>query len=160
MQSLAPSIARATEAQVQRLVQFMAASRRLVVLSGAGISTGTPRVRCLCVERCSPRATGVQRVVFQTIGVQVDRPIDHCKTRSLLGRTWSGAGIGVGHPCCIRCHPCLMPLGRARSMVGFPKMSAVRPNATHSALAALERDGYVAHIVTQNVDSTCQRGGQ
>ncbi|HYO51524.1 NAD-dependent protein deacetylase [Archangium sp.] len=40
----------------------------------------------------------------------------------------------------------------ARSMLGWPRFSSARPNAAHQALAALERDGPVLGLITQNVD--------
>ena len=40
----------------------------------------------------------------------------------------------------------------ARSMIGYPRMAAARPNAGHHALAALERTGMLAGVITQNVD--------
>jgi len=40
----------------------------------------------------------------------------------------------------------------ARSMLGWERFSRARPNAGHLALAALEQDGHVSGIVTQNVD--------
>jgi len=40
----------------------------------------------------------------------------------------------------------------ARSMLGWPRLAAARPNRGHEALAALERAGAVAGIITQNVD--------
>jgi NAD-dependent SIR2 family protein deacetylase len=40
----------------------------------------------------------------------------------------------------------------ARSMVGWPRMRAARPNAAHRHLARLERDGAIRGIITQNVD--------
>ena len=40
----------------------------------------------------------------------------------------------------------------ARSMVGWPTMAAARPNLAHRALAALERSGALAGVITQNVD--------
>lgn len=47
----------------------------------------------------------------------------------------------------------------ARSYVGWPRVAAAQPNATHHALAALEARGLVVQIVTQNVDGLHQRGG-
>lgn len=47
----------------------------------------------------------------------------------------------------------------ARSMIGWPKISAARPNATHTALAALERAGVVEGTITQNVDGLHQAAG-
>ncbi len=40
----------------------------------------------------------------------------------------------------------------ARSLLGWPRFSAARPNAAHEALAALEREGHVLGLITQNVD--------
>jgi NAD-dependent SIR2 family protein deacetylase len=47
----------------------------------------------------------------------------------------------------------------ARSLVGWKRMSAARPNGAHRALASLERDGRVAQLVTQNVDGLHQAAG-
>ncbi len=47
----------------------------------------------------------------------------------------------------------------ARSMRGWPVMAHARPNAAHRALAALERDGRVHGLITQNVDRLHQRAG-
>jgi len=41
----------------------------------------------------------------------------------------------------------------ARSMVGYPRMAAAKPNAGHRALARLESAGIVSGVITQNVDS-------
>ncbi len=40
----------------------------------------------------------------------------------------------------------------ARSLIGWPKLAAARPNRAHAALAALERSGAIAGVITQNVD--------
>lgn len=40
----------------------------------------------------------------------------------------------------------------ARSLVGWPRIAQARPNPTHHALAALERSGALAGLLTQNVD--------
>ncbi|MEJ7597974.1 MAG: NAD-dependent protein deacetylase [Kofleriaceae bacterium] len=40
----------------------------------------------------------------------------------------------------------------ARSVLGWPRLSAARPNRGHIALAALERAGAIAGVITQNVD--------
>ncbi len=47
----------------------------------------------------------------------------------------------------------------ARSMIGWPRMAAARPNAAHRALATLETAGYVHQLVTQNVDGLHQSSG-
>jgi NAD-dependent SIR2 family protein deacetylase len=47
----------------------------------------------------------------------------------------------------------------ARSLVGWRRMHAARPNDTHRALAALEADGRVEQLVTQNVDGLHQAAG-
>ncbi len=47
----------------------------------------------------------------------------------------------------------------ARSVLGWPRFSAARPNAGHGALAALEERGVVAGVITQNVDGLHQRAG-
>lgn len=47
----------------------------------------------------------------------------------------------------------------ARSVLGFPRVAAARPNAGHRALAALERAGLLTGLVTQNVDRLHTRAG-
>ena len=47
----------------------------------------------------------------------------------------------------------------ARSLIGFRRMRAARPNGAHRALAALESQGRVAQLVTQNVDGLHQAAG-
>ena len=47
----------------------------------------------------------------------------------------------------------------ARSLVGWRRMRAARPNDAHRALAALEARGRVAPLVTQNVDGLHQAAG-
>ncbi len=47
----------------------------------------------------------------------------------------------------------------ARSMLGWPRFGHAVPNTTHHALAALERSGRVALLLTQNVDCLHQRAG-
>lgn len=47
----------------------------------------------------------------------------------------------------------------ARSMVGWRLMNDRQPNAGHYAVAALERDGYLNGVVTQNVDGLHQAAG-
>lgn len=47
----------------------------------------------------------------------------------------------------------------ARSLVGWRRFAAARPNGAHHALAALERAGRVHGLITQNVDGLHQRAG-
>jgi NAD-dependent deacetylase sirtuin 4 len=47
----------------------------------------------------------------------------------------------------------------ARSAVGWPRMSATRPNPAHRALAELEAAAVVAGVITQNVDGLHQAAG-
>src|SRR5271163_2467052 len=47
----------------------------------------------------------------------------------------------------------------ARSALGWEQMRGAEPNAGHRALAALERAGVVAHVITQNVDRLHRKGG-
>ena len=47
----------------------------------------------------------------------------------------------------------------ARSFVGWPIMGRAAPNAGHRVLAALEREGRVSAIITQNVDGLHQQAG-
>jgi NAD-dependent SIR2 family protein deacetylase len=47
----------------------------------------------------------------------------------------------------------------ARSQIGWRRMSGAAPNAGHRALAALERGGALAGIITQNVDGLHQAAG-
>ncbi len=47
----------------------------------------------------------------------------------------------------------------ARSAVGWPRVSAARPNAGHRALAEMERSGVVTGVITQNVDGLHHAAG-
>jgi NAD-dependent SIR2 family protein deacetylase len=47
----------------------------------------------------------------------------------------------------------------ARSHIGWQRLGRAEPNAGHHALAALERGGVVAELITQNVDGLHQRAG-
>ena len=47
----------------------------------------------------------------------------------------------------------------ARSLLGWPRFGQARPNATHHALAALEADGRIELLLTQNVDCLHQQAG-
>ncbi|WP_019938454.1 NAD-dependent protein deacetylase [Bordetella sp. FB-8] len=47
----------------------------------------------------------------------------------------------------------------ARGLVGWRRFGQAQPNAAHRALAAMERDGGIALLVTQNVDGLHQAAG-
>ncbi|MDO5512802.1 Sir2 family NAD-dependent protein deacetylase [Corynebacterium sp.] len=47
----------------------------------------------------------------------------------------------------------------ARSFVGWRQMDAAAPNRTHFALVELERAGYLAGVITQNVDGLHRAAG-
>ena len=47
----------------------------------------------------------------------------------------------------------------ARSLIGWQRLSAARPNAAHRALASLERAGRIGQLVTQNVDGLHEAAG-
>ncbi|MEO7051287.1 MAG: NAD-dependent protein deacetylase, partial [Rhodanobacter sp.] len=47
----------------------------------------------------------------------------------------------------------------ARSLIGWPHVERAQPNATHHALAQLERRGRIEQLVTQNVDGLHQLAG-
>lgn len=47
----------------------------------------------------------------------------------------------------------------ARSLIGWPRVAAARPNGAHVALARLEATGHIRQLVTQNVDGLHQRAG-
>jgi NAD-dependent SIR2 family protein deacetylase len=47
----------------------------------------------------------------------------------------------------------------ARSQVGWRHVARAKPNAAHSAIAALERAGWLRGTITQNVDGLHQRAG-
>lgn len=47
----------------------------------------------------------------------------------------------------------------ARNYVAWPSFSNIQPNATHKALARLERNGQISALVTQNVDRLHTKAG-
>jgi NAD-dependent SIR2 family protein deacetylase len=47
----------------------------------------------------------------------------------------------------------------ARSHIGWQRMGTARPNTGHRAMAALERSGVLADLITQNVDGLHQQAG-
>lgn len=105
-----------------RLARFIAGCERLLVLTGAGIST----------------ASGIPDYRDEAGAWKRTPPIDHREfvaSAAMRQRYW------------------------ARSMAGWPRFDNARPNATHDALAALERAGRIDLLITQNVDGLHQRAG-
>ncbi|MGA7615807.1 MAG: NAD-dependent protein deacetylase [Thermoanaerobaculia bacterium] len=47
----------------------------------------------------------------------------------------------------------------ARSFRGWPEFSCSRPNSAHAAIAALETQGIIGGVITQNVDRLHQKAG-
>lgn len=108
--------------QTAELADFIARAGRLLVLTGAGCSTGSgiPDYRDADGQwKRSPPVT------FQAFTGEE-------RTRQ---RYW------------------------ARSLLGWPRLQAARPNTAHRALAALERQGRVELLLTQNVDGLHQAAG-
>ena len=104
------------------LAQFLGASKRLVVLTGAGCSTasGIPDYR-------SPGGAWTRH-----------KPILYSafvRSEEVRRFYW------------------------ARSYRGWPRFAAAVPNAAHRELAALESDGKVHFLITQNVDDLHQEAG-
>jgi NAD-dependent SIR2 family protein deacetylase len=104
------------------LAEFIDRHPKLLVLTGAGISTasGIPDYR---------DKDGVRRGKAPVQGPEF-RKLD-----AVRRRYW------------------------ARSMVGYPALSRAAPNAGHQALAALEAQGRIGALMTQNVDGLHQRAG-
>ena len=109
-------------AGVVDLVRFLARHPKLLVLTGAGLSTGSgiPDYR----DR-----DGLQR------GKAPLQDPDFRKSNLVQKRYW------------------------ARSMAGWPALARAEPNAGHRAIAALEANGMLGAVVTQNVDGLHQRAG-
>ncbi|WP_285375885.1 NAD-dependent protein deacetylase [Pseudomonas sp. lyk4-TYG-107] len=47
----------------------------------------------------------------------------------------------------------------ARAMLGWPRVRQARPNAAHTALAELQRQGRISALITQNVDTLHDQAG-
>ena len=109
-------------AALDLLADFVERHRRILVLTGAGMSTasGIPDYR----DRDGVRRgkTPVQGPEFR-------------KQEAVRRRYW------------------------ARSMVGYPALSAAAPNAGHEALAGLQAARKLGALMTQNVDGLHQRAG-
>ncbi|HEY6727608.1 MAG TPA: NAD-dependent protein deacetylase [Polyangiaceae bacterium] len=114
--------AEAELARVDELARRLAASRRLMVLSGAGVSTdsGIPDYRDEAGQWKHR-----QPMRFQ----------EFSRSLGARQRYW------------------------ARSLAGFQRMDAARPNRAHLALAELESRVELDLLVTQNVDGLHQQAG-
>ena len=104
------------------LARFIEQHPRVLVLTGAGISTasGIPDYR---------DADGNRR------GNQPTQGTEFRKHEFIRRRYW------------------------ARSMIGYPTLSGAAPNGGHFALAALQQQGRIGSLLTQNVDGLHQRAG-
>jgi len=107
---------------VEAVAAFVAESRRLLVLTGAGCST----------------ASGIPDYRDASGAWKHKRPVqypDFVGSAQVRRRYW------------------------ARSLVGWERVAAARPNGAHRALAQLESAGRVHWTITQNVDGLHQRAG-
>jgi NAD-dependent deacetylase len=105
-----------------RLVELLRGARRILVFSGAGISTGSgiPDFR-------GPGGVWSRRqpVYYQEFLASDDKRREYWEYK----------------------------------LEGYPLFVAARPNATHEAIAELERMGRVQAVVTQNIDGLHQAAG-
>lgn len=107
---------------IEALVEFLDANPRLLVLTGAGISTGS----------------GIPGYRDEDGAWQRPPPVQY---RDFIGRTATRQRYW------------------ARSMVGWPRFNAARPNICHEILGAWETSGMISTLVTQNVDRLHQAAG-
>ena len=106
----------------ERLLAFLQQHRKVLVLTGAGISTGS----------------GIPDYRDQNGQWKRRPPVQHqefVSSQPVRQRYW------------------------ARSLAGWPVMQNAQPNQAHHDIAALERQGFVNRIVTQNVDRLHQKAG-
>jgi NAD-dependent deacetylase len=107
---------------VARLVTALRPAQRLLVFTGAGISTnsGIPDFR-------GPQGIWTRRqpVYYQEFLASDDKRREYWEYK----------------------------------LEGYALFAAARPNATHAAIAALERKGWVQAVVTQNIDGLHQAAG-
>lgn len=106
----------------QALSHFMEQYPRLLVLTGAGISTDS----------------GIPAYRDQAANWQRPQPVQHQAFMS---------------------QPAVRQRFWARSLIGWPVMRDAKPNLAHQALVALEQQGTLLHLITQNVDGLHQKAG-
>ncbi len=104
------------------LEDFVFRHRRLIVLTGAGCSTGSG---IPCYRDGAGQWKRPQPMTYQAF----------MSEEAARRRYW------------------------ARSLAGWTRLSAARPNDAHRALGRLEASGRVQHLVTQNVDRLHQAAG-
>ncbi len=114
--------AEASTDQLERLIALARLARRIVVFTGAGISTesGIPDYR-------GPDGVWARQALPTLAGF-----VDDLETRRDY---WE------------------------RRRTGYPTLAATMPNQGHLALAALERAGRLAAVITQNIDGLHQKAG-
>lgn len=119
----APSVNECPVTAASALRRFMAQHERVLVITGAGLSTasGIPDYR------------DAQGQWKQSCPLQWQQFISDPHARR---RYW------------------------ARSLIGWPRFARAQPNDAHHALAALEAQGDIQYVITQNVDRLHQRAGQ
>jgi NAD-dependent SIR2 family protein deacetylase len=108
---------------ISALRDWLALHERILVLTGAGVSTGSG----------IPDYRGPDGLWKRTAPITYQAFMRDAATRA---RYW------------------------ARSFVGWPIVSRALPNRAHVGLAALEAQGRLATLVTQNVDGLHSRAGQ
>ncbi|WP_394777945.1 NAD-dependent protein deacetylase [Undibacterium sp.] len=109
-------------ADIKELATFLDGHSRVLVLTGAGMSTasGIPDYR---------DKDGVRR------GKAPIQGPDFRAKEAVRRRYW------------------------ARSMLGWPTLAKTLPNAGHRAIAALQAEGKISSVLTQNVDGLHQQAG-
>ncbi len=110
------------EGQHDRLVALLRAAKRILIFTGAGISTGS----------CIPDFRGPQGVWKRRQPVYYN---DFMTSESARIEHWD------------------------YKLEGWPSFRDARPNATHEAIARLERADKLLMVVTQNIDGLHSRAG-
>lgn len=136
---------------VDRVDELLADKRRLLVLTGAGISTesGTKSMQMITflivkikhLSPLPPPPTGIPDYRSEGVGMYArtnHRPVQHIefvRSAAVRQRYW------------------------ARNFIAWPRFSGFQPNRTHEALARFERAGRLSGLITQNVDRLHSKAG-